>query len=61
MNNKIVVGAITDFLLTGITAVMAIGHFPDSWGWFVAVGGATVASVKHVRGMLLDPKEGENG
>jgi len=57
MTTKLVVGAVTDFLLTGLVAVVAVGHFPDSWGWFVAVAGAVIAAVKHVRGMLLEPEK----
>lgn len=53
---KLIVGALTDFAMTGLTAVLAVGHFPDNWGWFVAMAGGTLAAIKHVRGMTLDPK-----
>lgn len=51
---KLIVGALTDFVLTTGTALVAVGHNPDSWGWIVAVIGGIMASAKHVRGMMMD-------
>lgn len=51
---KLVVGAITDFILTAGTALLALKGFPDSWGWTVIAVGGLIASIKQVRGMAMD-------
>lgn len=59
-DTKVLVGAATDFVLTAGTAIMAVGHMPDQWGWLVAVIGGVVAMAKHIRAMYLVP-EGQDG
>lgn len=54
---KLIVGALTDFVLTAGTAVVAIGHMPDAWGWTAACIGGLLGAAKHVRGMLLEPEK----
>ena len=51
---KLIVGALTDFVLTAGTAIVALGKAPDEWGWIVLTVGGILASAKHVRGMMLD-------
>jgi hypothetical protein len=52
---KLIVGALTDFVLTTGGVIVALKGAPDTWGWVVALVVGVMASAKHVRGMMLDP------
>lgn len=54
---KVMVGAVTDFILTAGVAIVALKGAPDSWGWVVIGVGGSMAAAKHVRGMLLQPEK----